>query len=127
MPRTQESRPQTSSRLQDLEQSRVAVLNSLGSANSRRAYDYNIRKFIDWYCAEPRLGLNRSVVARYRSFLEQEHYSASTCARVCHDAGGELDQIQFLLGHVSVRTTERYLGCKQKLRNAVNDRSEEHT
>jgi hypothetical protein len=26
-----------------------------------------------------------------------------------------------LLGHVSVQTTERYLGCKQRLRNAVND------
>jgi hypothetical protein len=25
-----------------------------------------------------------------------------------------------LLGHVSVQTTERYLGCEQKLRNAVN-------
>jgi integrase len=44
-----------------------------------------------------------------------------TCARLCHDAGGELDQIQFLLGHVSVQTTERYIGCKQRLRNAVND------
>jgi len=32
-----------------------------------------------------------------------------------------LEQIQFLLGHVSVETTERYLGCKQKLRDAVND------
>jgi site-specific recombinase XerD len=36
-------------------------------------------------------------------------------------AGGELEQIQFLLGHVSVQTTERYLGCKQKLRVAVTD------
>ena len=50
------------------------------------------------------------------------HDLRRTCARLCHLAGGELDQIQFLLGHVSIQTTERYLGCKQKLRNAVNDR-----
>jgi site-specific recombinase XerD len=37
-------------------------------------------------------------------------------------AGGELEQIQFLLGHASVQTTERYLGCKQELRHPVNDR-----
>ena len=35
---------------------------------------------------------------------------------------GEMEQIQFLLGHVSVQTTEKYLGCKQRLRGAVNDR-----
>jgi hypothetical protein len=28
-------------------------------------------------------------------------------ARLCHEAGGELDRIQFLLGHVGVKTTER--------------------
>lgn len=50
------------------------------------------------------------------------HDLRRTCARLCRDAGGELDQIQFLLGHVSVQTTEKYLGCKQRLQNAVNDR-----
>jgi integrase len=49
------------------------------------------------------------------------HDLRRSCARLCHLAGGELDQIQFLLGHVSIQTTERYLGCKQKLRVAVND------
>jgi site-specific recombinase XerD len=44
-----------------------------------------------------------------------------SCARLCHTAGGELEQIQFLVGHVSVQTTEKYLGCKQRLRDAVND------
>lgn len=49
------------------------------------------------------------------------HDLRRTCARLCHEAGGELEQIQFLLGHESVQTTERYLGCKQRLREAVND------
>jgi integrase len=50
------------------------------------------------------------------------HDLRRTCARLCHQAGGELEQIQFLLGHVSVQTTERYLGCKQRFRDAVKDR-----
>jgi integrase len=45
-----------------------------------------------------------------------------TYAKLCHVNGGELEQIQFLLGHVSVLTTERYLGCKQNLEEPVNDR-----
>jgi integrase len=49
------------------------------------------------------------------------HDCRRTCACLCHAAGGELEQIQFLLGHVSVETTERYLGCKQRLKGAVND------
>jgi site-specific recombinase XerD len=50
------------------------------------------------------------------------HDLRRSCARLCHRAGGEMEQIQFLLGHVSVQTTESYLGCKQRLRDAVNDR-----
>ena len=42
------------------------------------------------------------------------HDLRRTCARLCHAAGGELEQIQFLLGHISVQTTERYLGYKQR-------------
>jgi site-specific recombinase XerD len=49
------------------------------------------------------------------------HDLRRSCARLCHLAGGELEQIQFLLGHATVQTTERYLGRKQKLRHAVND------
>jgi site-specific recombinase XerD len=50
------------------------------------------------------------------------HDVRRTCAKLCQASGGELEQIQFLLGHVSVQTTERYLGCKQRIRSAVNDR-----
>jgi hypothetical protein len=49
------------------------------------------------------------------------HDLRRTCARLCHSAGGELEQIQFLFGHRSVETTERYLGSRQRLVQAVND------
>jgi site-specific recombinase XerD len=297
-------KPKAILKLPDLEQSRSAVLNSLTSPSSKRTYDHAIRKFIEWYCSEPRLAFNKTVVTRYRISLEQRHYASTTinlrlaavrrlayeaadcgllsadlvagirrvkgakrlgipvgdwltaeqgkrlllmannaslrgrrddatlaillgcglrraeltsprvediqqreehwviadlvgkgghirtipvpdsvkawvnawtavagittgillrsinkadriwgtgfspkviwgvvkqkacdceipalspqdlrrtCARLCHQAGGELEQIQFLLEHVSVQTTERYLGCKQRFRNAVND------
>jgi site-specific recombinase XerD len=58
--------------------------------------------------------------------LELDHLAPHdlrrTCAKLCHVNGGELEQIQFLLGHASVLTTERYLGCKQNLEEPVNDR-----
>jgi integrase len=297
--------PKSVLKLPDLEQSKSAVLNGLTSPSSQRTYDHAIREFIDWYCSEPRLAFNKTVVTRYRISLEQQHYASATinlrlaavrrlayeaadcgllsadlaarirrvkgtkrlgmpvgnwfsadqgkrllrtvdsnglrgkrdyatlaiflgcglrraeltaltvediqqreehwvitdlvgkgghirtipvpdwvkagidawmtvsgiadgtllpsinkagrvwgcgfspkviwgvvkekakiceipalaphdlrrtCARLCHQAGGELEQIQFLLGHVSVQTTERYLGGKQRFHNAVNDR-----
>jgi site-specific recombinase XerD len=298
-------KPKNVLKLPDLDYSKSAVLNSLPSLNSRRSYEHAIRDFIEWYCSEPRLAFNKTVVTRYRITLEQRRYAPSTinlrlaavrrlayeasdcgllspdlaagirrvkgakglsvrvgnwlsaeqsnkllaahsgkqlrdlrnyavlamllgcglrraelvtvkiedfelredhwvladligkgrhmrtipvpgwvklavdawtdaaefhsgmlfraigktgrvqdcgftakvvwsivreaasncgigviaphdlrrtCARLCHQAGGELEQIQFLLGHVSIQTTERYLGCKQRLQNAVNDR-----
>jgi integrase len=301
MPKTKSRKKKSPKRvlaLPDLEHAKTAVLNSLASASGQRTYDHAISEFVAWYCSEPRLAFNRTVVLRYRIHLEQRHYAPATinlrlaavrrvayeaadagllspelaagirrvkgvrrlgvrlgnwlsllrhsdlmtvrecrdhamlavligcglrrgellalrleslqqreehwvvadlvgkgghvrtvpvptwvkatidtwttaagithgaifrainktgriwgdgmtpkvlwdvvraaalradveklaphdlrrtCARLCHLAGGELDQIQFLLGHVSIQTTERYLGCKQKLRVAVND------
>src|SRR5215468_217301 len=303
--RRSKAKAKTILRLPDLEQSKTAVLHSLGAASSQESYRHAIDEFIGWYCSEPRLAFNRTVVLRYRFFLEQKNLAPSTinvrlaavrrlayeaadtgllspelaagirrvkgakklgmrlgnwltviearnlwqlpnphtlkgkrdrailavllgcglrrreltdltfdhiqrredhwaivdlvgkgghvrtvpvpdwvkqflgewfaaaeiddgklfrcvcrsgtvwgdgmtekvvwhvvktyakkldipklaphdlrrsCARFCHAAGGELQQIQFLLGHVSVQTTERYLGCRQKFREAVNDR-----
>jgi hypothetical protein len=44
------------------------------------------------------------------------------CARLFHKADSALEQIQFLLGHVSPQITERHLDGKQRFRDAVNDR-----
>ena len=49
------------------------------------------------------------------------HDLRRTCAKLCRASGGELEQIQLLLGHASVQTTERYLGTKQDLVHAPND------
>jgi site-specific recombinase XerD len=65
-------------KLPDLEQSRSAVLNSLAAASSQESYGHAINEFIAWYCSEPRLSLNRTVVLRYRFFLEQKQLAAST-------------------------------------------------
>jgi integrase len=67
-------------------------------------------------------------VKRYAKQIGIDHLAPHdlrrTCARLCHSSGGELEQIQFLLGHASVQTTERYIGCRQKFKDAVNDRFE---
>ena len=49
------------------------------------------------------------------------HDLRRTCAKLCRASGGEVEQIQLLLGHASVQTTERYLGTKQDLVHAPND------
>ena len=64
--------------LPDLEHSKAAVLNSLTSISGQRSYDRAITDFVEWYCLEPRLAFNRTVVLRYRIFLEQKRYAPTT-------------------------------------------------
>ncbi len=64
--------------LPDLEHAKTAVLNSLTSASGQRTYDHAIREFVAWYCSEPRLAFNRTVVLRYRIHLEQRKYAPAT-------------------------------------------------
>ncbi len=66
-----------------------------------------------------------AVVSQYGRRLGLDlkpHDLRRTCAKLCRGAGGELEQIQLLLGHASIQTTERYLGTQQNLTNAPNDR-----
>jgi hypothetical protein len=72
------AKPKTILRLPDLEQSKTAVLHSLGAVSSQESYRHAIEEFIGWYCSEPRLAFNRTVVLRYRFFLEQKRLAPST-------------------------------------------------
>ena len=84
-------------------------------ARTGKVWGKGISQNVVWYvvrsCCE-RVGLEHIA----------PHDLRRTCAKLCHDSGGELEEIQFLLGHASVQTTERYLGCKQNLGSPVNDR-----
>ena len=83
-------------------------------ARAGKVWGKGISQNVVWYvvkgCCE-RVGLEHIA----------PHDLRRTCAKLCHSSGGELEQIQFLLGHASVQTTERYLGCKQNLGHPVND------
>src|SRR5271168_5571030 len=65
-------------RLPDLDHSKTSVLNSLSSPRSRRNYRFAMDQFISWYCSEPRLALNRTVVLRFRLYLESLGLAAAT-------------------------------------------------
>jgi len=51
---------------------------SLGSPDSRRGYHHAIDEFVAWYCSEPRLSLNETVVLCYRIYLGIEVLFAGT-------------------------------------------------
>src|SRR5258705_3600485 len=105
------SRAKAILRLPDLEQSKNAVLNSLAAASSQESYGHAIDEFIGWYCSEPRLAFNRTVVLRYRFFLEQKNlapstinvrlaavrrlaYEASDCGLLSPDSAGGIRRVQ---------------------------------
>jgi integrase len=66
-----------------------------------------------------------NIVREYGARIGKSHFAPHdlrrTCAKLCRVSGGDLEQIQLLLGHASVQTTERYLGTRQNLVQAVND------
>jgi hypothetical protein len=68
----------TTLRLPDLDHAKAAVLNSLRSPDSQRSYEHAIGEFITWYCSEPRLSFNKTVVTRYRIYLESRHLAPGT-------------------------------------------------
>ena len=59
----------------------------------------NITEKVVWH-------LVKEYAARLGVLKLAPHDLRRSCARFCRDSGGELKRIQFLLGHVSVQTTE---------------------
>lgn len=77
-PRRKKKPPKRVLALPDLEQTKSAVINSLTSKSGQRTYEHAITEFVDWYCSEPRLAFNRTVVLRYRIYLEQRSLAPTT-------------------------------------------------
>src|SRR4029077_12875180 len=71
-------KPKAVLRLPDLDQAKSAVLNSLSSADAQRGYTHAIDEFIEWYCSEPLLSFDRTVVLRYRIHLESRNLAPGT-------------------------------------------------
>ena len=78
-------------KLPDLEQSKSAVLNSLTSQSSQRTYDHAIRESIEWYCSEPRLAFNKTVVRRDAAATLLSRLESEGSILLKHNFGG-LDQ-----------------------------------
>ena len=77
-PKSKTSRRSDRPTLPELDQTKRSVINSLASLQSRRSYQHAMDEFIDWYCSEPRLALNRSVVLQYRTQLETRQLAPAT-------------------------------------------------
>ena len=71
-------RPKTKLGLPDLDHAKAAVLSSLRSPGSQRGYRHSMDELINWYCSEPRLSFNKTVVTRYRIHLESRKLAPGT-------------------------------------------------
>ena len=65
------------------------------------------------------------ILLKYAGQQDLEHFrphdARRTCARLCRAANASLEDIQELLGHSSIQTTERYLGRSKGFRRAITD------
>src|SRR5205814_7037880 len=95
--------PKRSLALPDLEQTKSAVLNSLTSKSGQRTYDHAINEFVEWYCSEPRLAFNSTVVLRYRIHLEQPRLAPTT---INHRLSAS-QRVDYHAARSGVRSTER--------------------
>jgi hypothetical protein len=64
--------------LPELEHAKFAVLNSLTCPEAQRGYRHAVDEFVEWYCSEPRLSFNKTVVLRYRMHPESRNLAPGT-------------------------------------------------
>ena len=76
--RRKQNRQRAKLGLPDLEHVKSAVLVSLRSPESQPSYRRSMEDFISWYCSEPRLSFNKTVVTRYRLHLEERLLAPGT-------------------------------------------------
>ena len=119
------ARPKTKLGLPDLEQAKAAVVGSLPSRGSKREYGRSIDEFVAWYCSEPRLSFSRTVVVRFRMYLEGRHLAPSTInlrlaavRRLAYEASDS--------GHLSIwgpedRWTLADMTCRDLFRRAASE------
>jgi hypothetical protein len=101
---TRKTTPKRVLALPDLEHAKSAVLSSLTSRSGQRTYDHAIREFAAWYCSEPRLAFNRTVVLRYRTYLER---AAAGLGRANSPSADELRSLVVSAQHALAQT-----GCQ---------------
>jgi hypothetical protein len=92
-PNKKARRPRVKLGLPDLDQAKGAVLSSLRSAKSQRGYRHSIDEFIAWYCSEPRLSFQKTVVTGYRAHLETRQLAPGTSARDWPQCAGSLTRL----------------------------------
>jgi hypothetical protein len=113
------SRWKTKLGLPDLDHAKAAVLASLHSPESQRSYRHAIDEFVGWYCSEPRLSFNKTVVTRYRIHLEDRQLAPGTTnvrlaavrrpADEAADAGLLSPELAAGIRRVEVRSRDRRL------------------
>jgi hypothetical protein len=106
-------------RLPDLDYAKGAVLNTLGSPESKRAYQFAIEDFVIWYCSEPRLAFSKTVVLRYRLELEARQLAPATITsawrRFAVWRTKRLTPDCSAFGPVGVRASYRFSSCSPAL------------
>jgi integrase len=80
-----------------------------GKLGNSRLSDESVKLVLSHYALSHNLGEFRP------------HDARRTCARLCRAANASLEDIQELLGHSSIQTTERYLGRTDGFKRAITN------